>query len=158
RTKTDRSARRYRQAVFAGGGSQNGMLSNLRGGKGEVPVEARPAVSRHADVQRHHAAMQQAGADLAGNFAVGFAGVEVATGRLQGMADDQANHAQTCLLIGGKAAAQQAESVGHDVSAQQRAVASDLAVLAQVGEELIAAPVPGPFLELEAQPVQLLVE
>ena len=37
-------------------------------------------------------------------------------------------------------------------------VAGDLAVLAQVGQELIAAPVPGPFLELEAQAVDFFVE
>ena len=45
-----------------------------------------------------------------------------------------------------------------DLAVAERRVAGHLAALAQVGQELVAAPVPGPFLELEAQAVDLLVE
>src|SRR5262245_55327417 len=102
--------------------------------------------------------MHQAMTELAGRFALRLARGQRAASRFERMAHDLAERAITCLLVFREDEPAAVELVGHRLAAVEWRVAGDLAALTQVGQKLTPPEVPGPFLELETQAIDLFVE
>ena len=102
--------------------------------------------------------MQQAMAQLASHLTLRFTRHNGPAAGFEGMADYLAQGAMASLLVSRELSAQVQDLVGDHLAGEQRLVAGDGAALAEVRQELTASPVPGPFLELKAQAVQLFVE
>src|SRR5437588_8414422 len=102
--------------------------------------------------------MEQPMADLRRHFALGNFSAHGSASRLQRMADQGPKHLEASLFVGREGSPQAADLIANKLVAVHGAIASDLAVMAQIGQKLLSSPLPGPFLELKTQPVQFLVE
>src|SRR5262249_27962220 len=92
------------------------------------------------------------------DFALGLVAVQGAASGFDGMADDLTQCSQAGLLVGSQGTAELAQFVNHKMTISEGAIAGGTTSLEQIGEELVAAPRPGPILELKAETVQLFVE
>src|SRR5207248_1871857 len=110
----------------------DGAAAHGRAGEAELPVALRPAVDRHADRHRLHAAVQHAVADLGGDVALGLVLLQRAAGRLDGVRDQHADRLETGLLVGGELSAELPESVVDEDTVAEGDVTGDAAALAQV--------------------------
>lgn len=111
-----------------------------------------------ADVEGQNAAVDKAMADVAGDLAFRFADGQRAARRFQGVGQRLSEGQLTSLLIVGQTASQASQLLTHVDDAVNGSIAGDFAVLAEIGQDLIAAPMPRPFLELEAHAIDFLVE
>src|SRR5262249_23701139 len=92
----------------------------------------------------------------AGDLALGSARLQSAAGGLNGVRDHGAQRAIAGLLVTSQDAAAPAQDIGNGLAIAIGTIADDLAFLAQGGQELLATPVAGPFLERDPEPTQPL--
>src|SRR5262249_22842644 len=115
-------------------------------------------VCSNADADGIGPAVHQAMADLAGDLAFGLAVIHRATGGFQCMAHDLPQGEHAALIIRIQPPPHATQLTADMYAPVAPAVASDLAALAQIGEELLSAPMPRPFLEEEPESVNFLIK
>src|SRR5437899_1913088 len=97
-------------------------------------------------------------ADLPGDLALRLADRQRAARGFQGVAERLAEDAIAGDLVIGQGPPQELQLRRDDFARADRRVRGHVASLAQLGQKLSALDVPGPFLELKAEAVDLLVE
>src|SRR5207245_8203603 len=102
--------------------------------------------------------MEKAVGQLAGDFALRVILAHGSTRRLQGMAEHLTERAVAGLIVNRDDAPQVVQRIADHLARPERLIASDRASVAKLFEQALSADVPGPFLELESQAVELVVE
>src|SRR2546426_445745 len=102
--------------------------------------------------------MEKTMGQLAGDFALRVFLDHGSTCRLQGMAEHLTERAVAGLIVNRDNAPQAAQRIAGHLARPERLIASDRASMAKLFEQAFSADMPGPFLELESQAVELVVE
>src|SRR5579859_3566249 len=104
------------------------------------------------------ASMQQAMADLAGNFSFVYPWFNRSAARFQSMANDMAQGLNAGLLIDRQNASVAAQGLAQQFQFFKFTIAGNTAALTESRKELPPAPMPGPFLQLKTESIEIFVK